>query len=145
MDAPLSGTRVGQACTCFIFVALRGRPGRVPRQLLGSWGATFSASSPWQELEEQLEEEESARQKLQLEKVTTEAKLKKLEEDQIIMEDQNCKLAKVRHPGVPGETGQDQARSGKVSCHLQDTHGFMSYGNLPSCFMGAGDLQFWRS
>uniref|UniRef100_A0A8C0XI02 Myosin-9 n=1 Tax=Castor canadensis TaxID=51338 RepID=A0A8C0XI02_CASCN len=47
-----------------------------------------------QELEEQLEEEESARQKLQLEKVTTEAKLKKLEEDQIIMEDQNCKLAK---------------------------------------------------
>uniref|UniRef100_A0A8C9QK06 Myosin-9 n=1 Tax=Spermophilus dauricus TaxID=99837 RepID=A0A8C9QK06_SPEDA len=47
-----------------------------------------------EELEEQLEEEESARQKLQLEKVTTEAKLKKLEEDQIIMEDQNCKLAK---------------------------------------------------
>lgn len=42
-----------------------------------------------------MEEEESARQKLQLEKVTTEAKLKKLEEDQIIMEDQNCKLAKV--------------------------------------------------
>lgn len=54
----------------------------------------------WQELEEQLEEEESARQKLQLEKVTTEAKLKKLEEEQIIMEDQNCKLAKVR-PGSP--------------------------------------------
>lgn len=54
-----------------------------------------------QELEEQLEEEESARQKLQLEKVTTEAKLKKLEEEQIIMEDQNCKLAKVR-PGYPG-------------------------------------------
>lgn len=52
--------------------------------------------APRQELEEQLEEEESARQKLQLEKVTTEAKLKKLEEDQIIMEDQNCKLAKVR-------------------------------------------------
>lgn len=49
-----------------------------------------------QELEEQLEEEESARQKLQLEKVTTEAKLKKLEEDLIVFEDQNCKLAKVR-------------------------------------------------
>lgn len=48
-----------------------------------------------QELEEQLEEEESARQKLQLEKVTTEAKLKKLEEDLIVVEDQNCKLAKV--------------------------------------------------
>lgn len=55
----------------------------------------------WQELEEQLEEEESARQKLQLEKVTTEAKLKKLEEDQIIMEDQNCKLAKVRPVAGP--------------------------------------------
>lgn len=48
------------------------------------------------ELEEQLEEEESARQKLQLEKVTTEAKLKKLEEDMIVLEDQNLKLAKVR-------------------------------------------------
>lgn len=48
------------------------------------------------ELEEQLEEEESARQKLQLEKVTTEAKLKKLEEDVIVLEDQNLKLAKVR-------------------------------------------------
>lgn len=47
------------------------------------------------ELEEQLEEEESARQKLQLEKVTTEAKLKKLEEDVIVLEDQNLKLAKV--------------------------------------------------
>lgn len=51
-----------------------------------------------------MEEEESARQKLQLEKVTTEAKLKKLEEDQIIMEDQNCKLAKVM-PGEPSHTG----------------------------------------
>lgn len=50
-----------------------------------------------QELEEQLEEEESARQKLQLEKVTTEAKLKKLEEDLIVLEDHNLKLAKVRY------------------------------------------------
>lgn len=50
------------------------------------------------ELEEQLEEEESARQKLQLEKVTTEAKLKKLEEDVLVLEDQNLKLAKVRLP-----------------------------------------------
>lgn len=48
------------------------------------------------ELEEQLEEEESTRQKLQLEKVTTEAKLKKLEEHMIVLEDQNLKLAKVR-------------------------------------------------
>lgn len=50
----------------------------------------------FQELEEQLEEEESARQKLQLEKVTTEAKLKKLEEDLIVLEDQNLKLGKVK-------------------------------------------------
>ena len=33
--------------------------------------------------------------------MTTEAKLKKLEEDQIIMEDQNCKLAKVRPVAGP--------------------------------------------
>lgn len=38
---------------------------------------------------------------LQLEKGITEAKLKKLEEDQIIMEDQNCKLAKVRPVAGP--------------------------------------------
>lgn len=66
-----------------------------------SWLPLPHATDPsTQELEEQLEEEESARQKLQLEKVTTEAKLKKLEEEQIIMEDQNCKLAKV-WPGYP--------------------------------------------
>lgn len=35
--------------------------------------------------------------------MTTEAKLKKLEEGQIILEDQNCKLAKVgRQPGSWG-------------------------------------------
>lgn len=53
------------------------------------------------ELEEQLEEEESTRQKLQLEKVTTEAKLKKLEEHMIVLEDQNLKLAKVRFLLLP--------------------------------------------
>uniref|UniRef100_A0A8U7MX82 Myosin-9 n=1 Tax=Corvus moneduloides TaxID=1196302 RepID=A0A8U7MX82_CORMO len=53
-----------------------------------------STSFAFLELEEQLEEEESARQKLQLEKVTTEAKLKKLEEDVLVLEDQNLKLAK---------------------------------------------------
>uniref|UniRef100_A0A8C2U441 Myosin-9 n=1 Tax=Coturnix japonica TaxID=93934 RepID=A0A8C2U441_COTJA len=57
------------------------------------------------DLEARVEEEEErcqhlqechlcARQKLQLEKVTTEAKLKKLEEDVIVLEDQNLKLAK---------------------------------------------------
>jgi hypothetical protein len=42
-----------------------------------------------------LEAEEGARQKLQLEKVTTEAKMKKFEEDLLILEDQNTKLSKV--------------------------------------------------
>lgn len=53
------------------------------------------ASSPLQELEAHLEAEEGARQKLQLEKVTTEAKLKKFGEDLLLLEDQNAKLSKV--------------------------------------------------
>lgn len=44
--------------------------------------------------------------------MTTEAKLKKLEEDQIIMEDQNCKLAKVR-PGGPSHTAGRGVASGR--------------------------------
>lgn len=47
------------------------------------------------DLEEHLEEEEDARQKLQLEKVTCEGKVKKLEDDVLVMEDQNNKLLKV--------------------------------------------------
>ncbi|KAM6113871.1 LOW QUALITY PROTEIN: myosin-11 [Pterocles gutturalis] len=47
------------------------------------------------DLEEQLEEEEAARQKLQLEKVTADGKIKKMEDDILIMEDQNNKLTKV--------------------------------------------------
>lgn len=42
-----------------------------------------------------MEAEEGARQKLQLEKVTTEAKMKKFEEDLLLLEDQNSKLSKV--------------------------------------------------
>lgn len=49
-----------------------------------------------QDLEQQLDEEEAARQKLQLEKVTFEAKLKKIEEDVMVLDDQNNKLNKVR-------------------------------------------------
>lgn len=49
-----------------------------------------------QDLEEQLDEEEAGRQKLQLEKVTAEAKMKKFEEDILLLEDQNSKLLKVR-------------------------------------------------
>lgn len=41
-----------------------------------------------------LEEEESARQKLQLEKVSVDAKIKKLEEDIAIQDDSNQKLTK---------------------------------------------------
>lgn len=48
-----------------------------------------------QELEQQLDEEEAARQKLQMEKVTTDAKLKKQEEDIMVLDDQNNKLNKV--------------------------------------------------
>uniref|UniRef100_A0A8C9VQR7 Myosin heavy chain 10 n=1 Tax=Scleropages formosus TaxID=113540 RepID=A0A8C9VQR7_SCLFO len=43
---------------------------------------------------EQLDEEEGARQKLQLEKVTAEAKIKKMEEDILLLEDQNSKFLK---------------------------------------------------
>lgn len=74
------------------------------------WGDGLSRSSsglfyllcpsPPQELEDQLEEEEAARQKLQLEKVTAEAKIKKMEDDLLVMDDQNNKLSKVC-PGAP--------------------------------------------
>lgn len=47
-----------------------------------------------QDLEEQLEEEEAARQKLQLEKVQCDARLKKLEEDCALADDSNAKLLK---------------------------------------------------
>jgi hypothetical protein len=43
-------------------------------------------------LEEQLEEEEAARQKLQLEKVQCDSKIKKLEEDYALSEDINQKV-----------------------------------------------------
>jgi myosin protein heavy chain len=43
-----------------------------------------------------LEEEEQARQKLQLEKVMADGKLKKLEEDLAIQDDSNQKLSKER-------------------------------------------------
>lgn len=49
-----------------------------------------------QEMEAHIAEEEDARQKLQLEKVAVEGKVKKLEEDVLFMEDQNNKLQKVR-------------------------------------------------
>lgn len=47
-------------------------------------------------MEQQLDEEEAARQKLQLEKVTMEAKMKKIEEDVMVLDDHNNKLMKVR-------------------------------------------------
>lgn len=42
-----------------------------------------------------MEEEEDARQKLHLEKVTCEGKVKKLEDEILVMEDHNNKLLKV--------------------------------------------------
>lgn len=53
---------------------------------------------PSQDLEEQLDEEEAARQKLQLDKVTAEAKIKTLEEDNLLLEDHNSRLLKVSGP-----------------------------------------------
>lgn len=47
-------------------------------------------------MESHLAEEEDARHKLQLEKVAVEGKLKRLEEDILLMEDQNNKLLKVQ-------------------------------------------------
>merc|ERR1711994_878630 len=47
-----------------------------------------------QDLEEQLEEEEAARQKLQIEKVQYDAKVKKYEEDLAMYEDGNQKSTK---------------------------------------------------
>lgn len=47
-----------------------------------------------QDLEEQLEEEEGARQKLQLERVQCDSKIKKLEEEYALSEDTNQKLLK---------------------------------------------------
>lgn len=51
----------------------------------------------FQDLEQQLDEEEAARQKLQMEKVTMDVKLKKLEEDVMVLDDQNGKLNKVSY------------------------------------------------
>uniref|UniRef100_A0A8C5SLI6 Myosin heavy chain 11 n=1 Tax=Laticauda laticaudata TaxID=8630 RepID=A0A8C5SLI6_LATLA len=59
-----------------------------PPQPQHTWGAA--------DLEDQLEEEEAARQKLQLEKVTAEGKIKKMEDDILVLEDQNNKLSKER-------------------------------------------------
>lgn len=52
-------------------------------------------SSPCQDLEEQLEEEESARQRLLLEKVTLETKVKSLETDLLTAVEQRDRLSKV--------------------------------------------------
>lgn len=49
-----------------------------------------------QDLEQQLDEEEADRQKLQMEKVTTDSKMKALEENVMVLDDQNNKLNKVR-------------------------------------------------
>lgn len=58
-------------------------------------------------MEEQLDEEEAVRQKLQLDKVTADAKTKKLEEDNLLLEDHNSKLLKVS--GVVGQPAGEEA------------------------------------
>lgn len=54
-----------------------------------------------------MDEEEAARQKLQLERVTAEAKMKKLEEDILLLEDQNSKFTKVREKGLYSIEGSE--------------------------------------
>lgn len=51
----------------------------------------------FQELEQQLDEEEAARQKLQMEKVTLESKMKAMDEQLMVLDDQNNKLNKVSY------------------------------------------------
>lgn len=63
-------------------------------------------------MEEHLEEEEDARQKLHLEKVTCEGKIKKLEDDILVMEDQNNKLLKV----LIKSTDKTPAYTGHAHC-----------------------------
>ncbi|KAJ4945207.1 hypothetical protein JOQ06_013742, partial [Pogonophryne albipinna] len=54
----------------------------------------FAEAEEMRDLEEQLDEEEAARQKLQLDKVTAEARIKKMEEDILMLEDHNSKFLK---------------------------------------------------
>lgn len=85
---------------------------------------------PLKDLEEQLEEEEAARQKLQLEKVTADGKIKKMEDDILIMEDQNNKLTKVSTVGpfsyfvkiVQDERKISLARRGKGILLVMELH-----------------------
>lgn len=70
-------------------------------------------------MEAHLAEEEDARQKLQLEKVAVEGKVKKLEEDVLLMEDQNNKLQKVRPGGAA--SGRFKHRSPPSSTVLSHT------------------------
>ena len=59
----------------------------------------------WQDLEEQLEEEEGARQRLLLEKVTLETKVKSLETDMLTAVEQRDRLSKVRRRSSPPLSG----------------------------------------
>lgn len=65
-------------------------------------------------MEAHLAEEEDARQKLQLEKVGVEGKVKKLEEDVLLMEDQNNKLQKVPRVGTSSPTAFSLTHSHRV-------------------------------
>lgn len=80
---------------CFVFSRI-GISRCVPWLLMAGFGGKCELTVCSQDLEEQLDEEEGARQKLQLEKVTAEAKIKKMEEEILLLEDQNSKFIKVR-------------------------------------------------
>lgn len=74
---------------------------------------------PPQDLEEQLDEEEAARQKLQLDKVTAEAKIKKMEEDILLLEDQNSKFLKVKKMYLMMVDKTKASRNQTVCCFIR--------------------------
>lgn len=66
-----------------------------------------------QELEQQLDEEEGARQKLQTEKVSMDSRFKSMDEQIVVLDDQNNRLNKVSqhafiHTGAKCEVGCDK-------------------------------------
>lgn len=66
-----------------------------------------------QELEQQLDEEEGARQKLQTEKISMESKFKSMDEQIVVLDDQNNRLNKVSQHVLPHTGAKCQVRCDK--------------------------------
>lgn len=80
-----------------------------------------------QDLEQQLDEEEAARQKLQIEKVTTDSKIKEHEERILLLEDQNNKLSKVCCSSV------SEDREKRITLHLYHEYSKTSLPGIILC------------